>query len=76
MNSVFISSFLLFLLVSIFMDRNKLKPAKRSFKSAYYGMVCLALGLLVCHVLHIRVPLPPSYFIQTVSPWVSRMIGL
>jgi hypothetical protein len=76
MDTIFVLSFLLFLLGAVIRDRKKLKGTKRSLKAVYNLMTLLTLGLLICHLYKIRIPLPPRFFIHYVSPWVSSMIGL
>jgi hypothetical protein len=76
MSVVFFFSFLALLFYSCYMDWKTLKSAKRSIKWMYYTISAAAFGLFVSKFLHIQIPLPTQFFIQTVSPWISRIVGM
>jgi apolipoprotein N-acyltransferase len=76
MNGIFTISFIAILLFAALVDGHKLRSAKRGQRIIYLLISLLALGFLIIGNLHIHAPLPPSFIIHTVTPWVRRLIGL
>jgi uncharacterized membrane protein len=76
MNSIFVFFFILFLIISLLLDYKKLKSNKRSVKVIYIGILGATLILMISKYMQHTIPLPSRFFIHTVSPWVSRVIGL
>jgi hypothetical protein len=75
LNSIFLTIFSIILLLAFLKDLPGLRAGKTSQK-ILYGLISLSsLGLLISWQFHLKVPLPAHFFIQTISPWVSRMIG-
>ncbi|MNI07567.1 hypothetical protein D3C73_605770 [compost metagenome] len=76
MNAIFIISFMAILGGTYFFDFKRLSSQKLSMKVTYYCVTAVTVSLFACKLLRIHVPLPQRFFIHTVSPWVSRMVGL
>lgn len=76
MNNIFFIVFVLTVAFSIFADKKKLKSMKKSIKIYYFSFMAAAFGLLIGKYFTLSIPLPSRFFIHTVSPWFSRLIGL
>jgi cytochrome b subunit of formate dehydrogenase len=76
MNGLFMVSFVIIMITGLVIDRKQLQSAKTSQKICYYAITIFSLGLFISKTLHLHVPLPARFFIHTVSPWVSRIIGI
>jgi hypothetical protein len=75
MNSIFLTSFVLIMFFAFLKDLPRLKAGKASQK-ILYGLISLSsLVLLISRQFHMDIPMPAHFFIQTISPWVNRMIG-
>jgi hypothetical protein len=76
MNSIFITSFVFIMFFTILKDLPRLQAGKTSQK-IFYGLISLSsMVLLISGYFHMKVPMPAHFFIQTISPWVNRMIGI
>ncbi|MGG1514018.1 hypothetical protein ABE504_01295 [Paenibacillus oryzisoli] len=76
MNSIFAVFFLLTLAVSILFDRKALKKARTAVKVVYFCTILLLLIIFTSPFLHIVIPMPIYFFINTVSPWLVQALGL
>jgi hypothetical protein len=76
MDRTFMLSFLFIMIASLVMDRKRLRHERTSVKVTYGLIALVTMGLFICKYLHWRIPIPTRFFIHTVSPWVSSLIGL
>lgn len=76
MNGIFLICFLLILVISLRVDMQVLKNARKGMKFAYVLFMLLTLGLLSAKYLHINIPMPTRFFIHAVSPWVRNLVGI
>lgn len=76
MNPFFLLCFFPILLASLLIDRKKLNEQKTRVKATYGIVTFLTFTLLITKMLHIKIPMPSRFFIHTVSPWISKLIGI
>ncbi|MDR6552162.1 hypothetical protein [Paenibacillus qinlingensis] len=76
MDGIFIISFLSMLAGFFIMDRKMLRQAKTGYKITYGLAVGIILVLLVTKYFHVNIPMPPYFFVQNVSPWLIRVLGI
>ncbi|MDQ0873093.1 DMSO/TMAO reductase YedYZ heme-binding membrane subunit [Paenibacillus sp. V4I3] len=76
MNSIFILSFLFIMIASLLIDRKVLKQQKGSVKVTYGLITFVTFALFMTKYLHVPIPMPSRFFIHTVSPWFSHLMGI
>lgn len=76
MDGIFIISFLFLLIGSFIMDRKMLRQAKKGNKITYGTTVGIILLFLAMKNFHVSIPMPSYFFVQKVSPWLTRVLGL
>ncbi|MCY9667138.1 hypothetical protein M5X11_19735 [Paenibacillus alginolyticus] len=76
MNNIFILSFLFIMIASLLIDRKVLKHQKGSVKAAYGLITFVTFVLFITKYLNIPIPMPSRFFIHTVSPWFSHLMGI
>ncbi|SDN36842.1 hypothetical protein SAMN04487897_102662 [Paenibacillus sp. yr247] len=76
MNSIFILSFLFIMIASLLIDRKALKHQKGSVKATYGLITFVTLVLFITKYFNVHIPMPSRFFIHTVSPWFSRLMGI
>ncbi|OCT11159.1 hypothetical protein A8709_05605 [Paenibacillus pectinilyticus] len=75
MTGIFNISFLLLLVGSFILDRKMLLQARTGIKLIYGIAVVSILVSLTCNYFHVILPMPAHFFVQQVSPWLSRVLG-
>ncbi|MFE5323570.1 hypothetical protein ACFQ88_33295 [Paenibacillus sp. NPDC056579] len=74
MNVIFLTFYLIAMVVTLLFDIRKLRSQKPPLKRLYYLIFALAFGVYFCFLLGYQIPMPTSFFIHKVSPWVfSKM---
>ena len=76
MNGIFIISFLIILTGSFLIDRKMLRQTKTGNKITYGLTIGIILVLLITDYFHMNIPLPSYFFVQQVSPWLIRVLGI
>jgi len=76
MNSIFILSFLFIMIASLLIDRKVLKHQKGSVKVTYGLIAFVTFVLFISKYLRVPIPMPSRFFIHTVSPWFSHLMGI
>ncbi|MEW9702111.1 hypothetical protein [Paenibacillus sp. SI8] len=74
--SIFILCFLYIMVASFLIDRKKLRHEKKGTLALYASICCITLVIFFSRIMHWNIPMPSRFFIHTVSPWVSNLIGL
>lgn len=76
MNVIFILSFLAILIGSFIIDRNMLRKTNKGHKIIYGLTMGTILVLLLTKYFHVSIPMPTYFFVQHVSPWFIRVLGI
>lgn len=76
MNLIFMLAFLFIVALSVAMDWKILKKEKNSVKTLYALLFTGIAVLFTFKYLHMPVFTPARFFILTVAPWFSSLIGV
>jgi hypothetical protein len=76
MHSIFILSFLFIMIASLLIDCKVLKHQNGSVKITYGIITFITFVLFITKLLHVPIPMPSRFFIHTVSPWFSHLMGI
>ncbi|CAN7272052.1 hypothetical protein [Paenibacillus sp. LjRoot56] len=76
MDGIFVISFLIMLIGSFLMDRKVLRRAKKGNKITYGLTIGIILLFLTMKYFHMSIPMPAYFFVQKVSPWLIRVLGI
>ena len=76
MDGIFVISFLIILAFSFFLDRKMLQQAEAGSKIIYGLAIGATIILLISKYLQITIPMPTYFFVQVVSPWIIKVLGI
>jgi hypothetical protein len=76
MDGIFIISFLLILIGSFIIDRKVLRRANTGNKITYGLTIGLILLFLITEYFQVSIPMPSFFFVQKISPWLIRVLGI
>lgn len=76
MSITFQLSMILLLLLAFMTDRPLLRRMPAACGVVYYTATTLTLTLLAAKHWHWNLPMPTRFFIHTICPWVSGLVGL
>jgi len=74
MNNIFMCSLLLIMVITFLFDLRKLKKQKKSIRWFYHCSFAVTAAVYLCILLGAPLPMPTSFFIHKVSPWVYSII--
>ncbi|UQZ85213.1 hypothetical protein SK3146_04496 [Paenibacillus konkukensis] len=75
MNNIFLTSFFLLMVISLLFDLRKLRSQSTPLKGLYYTIYAASACIYICYLLGYPIPMPTSFFIHKVSPWVFSLIS-
>lgn len=76
MDGIFVISFLIILGCSFFLDRKMLRQAEKGSKIIYGLAIGAIIVLITTKYLQITIPMPTYFFVQVVSPWIIKVLGI
>ncbi|MNR50043.1 hypothetical protein D3C85_1695070 [compost metagenome] len=76
MSGIFVISFLFILIGSFIVDRKMLQQAGIGNKLTYGLAIGIIAVLLISKYLHVSIPMPSYFFVQVVSPWLIKVLGI
>ncbi|MGO4496205.1 hypothetical protein AB4114_09850 [Paenibacillus sp. 2RAB27] len=76
MDGIFVISFLIILVGSFMIDRKMLRTTGTGNQITYGLSIGLILLFLIMKYLHVSIPMPSYFFVQVVSPWFIRVLGI
>ncbi|WP_282937835.1 hypothetical protein [Paenibacillus sp. RC67] len=76
MNSIFVVSLFVIMVITFIFDHRKLKSQKKSLRWFYYGMFAITFAVYLCSISGVPLPMPTAFFLHKVSPWVYSLIQL
>ncbi|MCD1259571.1 hypothetical protein B5M42_012090 [Paenibacillus athensensis] len=76
MSVIFQCLILLLLVLAFMVDRSLLRQMSAACSMVYYAAAALTLTLLAVKHWHWNLPMPTRFFIHTICPWVTRLVGL
>lgn len=74
MNPIFMISLLIIMIITLLFDLRKLRNQKKTLRIFYFAMFAVSSALYLAVLLRLPIPMPTSFFIHKVSPWVFSLI--
>jgi len=74
MNAIFLTVYFIALVTALSFDIRKLRSQTKTLKGLYYLMFALAFGVYAVYLIGYPIPMPTSFFIHKVSPWVFSLL--